>query len=786
MSNLITNVDLVDESKEAFLTYAEEVLTDRAIPSAEDGLLSVHRKILWTAEEILKMNNKSKYKKSASLVGSTLSTSYFHGDAACYGAMCKMAQPYLMRYPLIDGDGNFGSQEGNGMEASSRYTNARPSEFADLMFNDFKKNVVPLKETYNGEYLEPVVLPAFFPNALVNGKESIGISMAHNSLPNCLSEVCNGIIAYLKNENISLDEIMKYIPGPDFPLGGTVINAKDIKEAFATGHSKVSLKVRGDYEIKDNQIIFNTIPYRTYRNKIKEQINKNIEELDKYFSDFNDFSNVGKNKLVFTVRKGVNPEEAILMLFRLTDLQTTLSYNMNYIVNGTPKLCSLIDLIKAYCNHQHSILIKSAEFDKEKALARIHILEGLIIAVDKIDEVIALIKSSNNNLEATQKLKDFLSIDDIQAKAILDMKLSRLTKINKEELVQELKDKKSLVEECNQIINNKEHRIEVLINKILKLKKEYGDSRRTKLLNLDIPKVEKEKIIPEEVMVILNKKGEIKRIPLKNFKVQKRNGKGIKSAETAILSSISTSTPEHILLFSEKGKMYKLLVNDIPQSTLAGKGVSIYNLIKSENDKIVAATACNTNKKYVGFFTKKGLFKKTLLTEYLSTKRNSGILAIKLKDQDSIANVVFLDEEEILILTKNGMTLRFESELVSSTGRNTSGVKTIKLSDDDFVLAGFPLTQDVETLFLALENGKGKRVRLEEYPIQGRNGKGLSTISKNEKLITGFTIPKEGSIFLVGLPNSITIEINDIPKKTRLAPEISLIKGSSLSSATLI
>ena len=286
-----------------------------------------------------------------------------------------MAQAYLMRYPLVDGDGNFGTQEGNGMEAASRYTNAKPSKYADLMFNDFKKDVVPLKETYNGEYMEPVVLPSLFPNAIVNGKESIGISMSHCSMPHCLSEVCDGIIAYINNPNLTISELMQYIKVPDFPLGGTVINARDIKTAFETGHSAISLKVRGDYEIKGQTITFTSIPYRTYRNKIKEQLNKNIEELDKYIEDFSDLSNVGKNKLVFKIKNEIKPEQALLKLFALTDLQTSLSYNMNFIVDGTPKLCSMIDLISAYTKHQHNILTRSAEFDKNKAEERIHILK---------------------------------------------------------------------------------------------------------------------------------------------------------------------------------------------------------------------------------------------------------------------------------------------------------------------------------------------------------------------------------------------------------------------------
>ena len=464
MENWITEVDILDEAKDCFLTYSEEVLTDRAIPNAEDGLLSAQRKILWTMEDYLKMTNKSKTKKCNSLVGSTLMTSYFHGDASCYGVLYKMAQDYLMRYPLIQGQGALGTQEDNSMVASSRYTEAKPSKYADLMFNSFKKNVIPMKETYNGEFMEPIILPALFPNALVNGREAIGISMSHNSLPANLSEVCDGIVAYIQaNGEINTQELMKYILGPDFPLGGTIINQKDIYAAYDTGKSAVSLKVRGDYEIKGQVITFTSIPYRTYRNKIKEDINKNIETLEKFIEDFDDESSIGNNKLVFTVKKGVDVNSALETIFKLTDLQTTLSYNMNFIINGTPQLCSLKTLIKAYVDHQTNVLLNATKFDKEKAEARIHILVGLLAAIDKINEVIELIKQSANKDDARNKLINFLSIDEIQVNAILDMKLSRLTRIDKNELVDEKHKNEEIVTECLKIINDKDHRDNILI-----------------------------------------------------------------------------------------------------------------------------------------------------------------------------------------------------------------------------------------------------------------------------------------------------------------------------------
>lgn len=783
-NTLITEVDILDEAKENFLVYAEEVLTDRAIPAAEDGLLSVHRKILWTIEDVLKLTNKSKFKKSASIVGSTLASAYFHSDSSCYGALCKMAQPYLNRYPLVEGDGNLGTQEGNGMEAASRYTNSRPSKYADLMFNDFKKNVVPMKETYNGEYYEPVVLPAGFPNALVNGREAIGISLAHNSMPNNLSEVCEGIMAYLDNENITLDEMMKYIPGPDFPLGGVVINKSAIKEAYRTGHSAVSLKVRGDYEVSGQTITFTTIPYRTYRNKIKEQITKNVDELDKYIEDFHDLSNVGKNKLVFKVRKDVNPEAAVLKLFELTDLQTSLSYNMNFIVNGTPKLCSLIDLIKAYVVHQEEILICAANYDMEKALARIHILEGLLKAVDKINEVIELIKGSKDKSEANLKLRDFLIIDSTQAEAILDMKLARLTKINKQELVDELKEKRDLVEDCKRIIGEKLYRFQILKEKVLALKKDYGDARRTKLEELAVAKEEKEvaEIIPEDVVVTITRSGAAKRVPAKNYRIQNVRGKGAKNSSETALSIISTNTIDYLLLFTNEGKMYRVAVDSIPVGTNATKEVpfSSFSQIPA-SERVVAATSANreNNPKYVVFFTKNGLMKKTMLDEYAKTKKSTGIQAIKLAENDSIANVVLMDEEEVIVLTKKGMGIRYGTQSVAAIGRLTLGVKSIKLDEGDSVIAGLPIMRQDSYVAILNEDGCGKKIKVDEFSYQNRGGKGVIASPKN--IADAALIEDSDSVLIGGISSSICITTADIPTLNRPSIGNVLIKSRAVN-----
>ena len=789
-NSLITEVDILEESKNCFLDYTEEVLTDRAVPSAEDGLLSVHRKLIWTMEEPLKMNSKSKFKKSASIVGTTLATSYFHGDTACYGALCKIAQPYLMRYPLIDGDGNLGTQEGNGYEAASRYTNAKPSIYADLMMNDFKKNVVPLKETYNGEYMEPVVLPSLLPNAIVNGRETIAIGLAHNSLPHNLTEVCNAIIARLeKNDSLTIDELMLYIKGPDFPLKNIVINSKDIKAAFAKGKSDVSLKVRGDYEIKNNEIIFNTIPYRTYRNKIKEQISQNINVLEEYIEDFSDESNCGINKLVFKVKKGVNPEQAVLKLFALTSLQTTLSYNMNYIVNGTPKMCSMMDLIDAYVNHQTNVLLASTEFDKEKALKRKHILEGLIIVINDIDKAIHLIRDSLNSAEAASRLVKTFNLTEEQAKAVLDMKLARLTKLDKNDLIKELEEKNRIIAECEKIINEETYRNNVLIEKVKNLKNTYGDARRTELLNIEVPKEEKEiaEIIPEDVVIVFTENGLIKKVPTSTFKIQRRGGKGVKTKDEIISDVIKTNTVDTLMFFTTKGKMYRTIADNIPTGTNVTKGVSVNSLIKlDKNEKVIAITSLHrkSTPKYVIFVTKNGMVKKSYLEEYTKTNRNTGIAALNVKENDEVVRIIFQDEEDMILLTKNGMSIKFATKEINPVGRAAMGVKGIKLSEDDEIVAALPIHKTSDTVAIFTENGLGKKVSLEDFPLQGRGGKG--TICSKSSIIKGLMISNEDNILICGNKSSICISAKDIPLLSKISQGNILLKDNKVLSATKI
>lgn len=785
----ITEVDILDEAKDCFLTYASEVLTDRAIPAAEDGLLSSQRKILWTMEDVLKMNNGSKTKKCNALVGSTLSTAYFHGDASCYGVLCKMAQQYLMRYPLIHGQGSLGTQEDNSLVASSRYTEAKPSVFADLMMLDYKKNPVPTKETYNGEYQEPIVLPALFPNALCNGRQAIGISMAHSSAPHNLTEVIEGIMAYIKNSDISIKGLMEYIKGPDFPLGGEVINKDDIYQAFATGKSNVSLKVRGDYIIENNTITFTTIPYRTYRNKIKEQLEKNIDSFEKVLEDFSDKSNLGQNRLVFEAKPG-QVKTLLNLLFRLTDLQTTISYNMNFIVNGTPKLCSIKDLIKAYVAHQQQVMINVAQTDLDKAQRRKHIVEGLLIAINDIDTAIELIRSSNDREEASKKLINHFSLTIEQANGILDMRLVKLTKLDKDDLLNELQTLINAINDYKKIISDETYRKEKLTIALNNLKAKYGDARRTKLHQLAEPDKEEKEIAyvePEKCVVVMTEAGTIKRIPTSSFKAQRRNGKGIKTQAEITSAVIRTNTIDSLMIFTNQGRMYRLLVNDIPVGTNTSAGQAIKSLVAMEPNEEPATMYSiyrDTEAKYVFFTTKNGTVKKTELDEYIKTKKKSGIGAISLREGDELVSVTLIKDEPISLITANGYMLNFKSKEVAPTSRMTIGVKGINLSAGDYVIAGMAIRDINDNIAVFAEHGVGKRMPKEVIILGTRGTKGLicykPTVSSG-RLVAAALISDEDNVLIIGDKTSICIAGNEIPIVSKTSIGNILIKGKIIS-----
>lgn len=783
MNELTTEVDILNEAKDNFLDYSEEVLTDRAIPAAEDGLLSSQRKLLWTMAEYLKMDSRSKTKKCNSIVGATLLTAYFHGDIACYGVLRKMSQDFLMRYPLVIPQGSLGTQEDNDLFSSSRYTEAKPSIFADLMMEDYHKDTVPKKETYTGEYMEPVILPSLFPNAICNGRQAIGISMSHSTPSHNLTECCNTAIALIQNPDLTIEEILKIMPGPDFPLGGTILNAKDVRAAYETGKSRVSLKVRGNYEIKNQDIIFTSIPYRTYRRQIKEQIEKNIDTFDEVLSDYDDESSLGQNRLIFHVKNGVSISTALKKLFALTDLQTTVSYNMNYILDGTPRLLSMKQLLEAYVSHQEDVLVRATEFDKAKAEARAHILEGLIAAIGEIDKVITLIKGAQDRAAARLFLIDFLSIDEIQANAILDMKLGKLTRLDKDELVKELKEKREFIEKCIRILTIKEVRDSVLIERITKLRDTYGDARRTRLLDIEDDSKEKKKVAievePEDIVILISNSGIVKRVPHKSFKLARRNTVGVRNNGDSIIFSASTNTTDTLMIFSSKGKMYRISADKIPEGSNTSGGAPLSSLIEFDNNESpVAYTTLtrDTTNKFIFFATKKGLIKRVPLSEYDKAKR-TGIITLSLKEGDEVAAVTFIDQEQVILVTKDGMAIRFESSILPISSRIAQGVKGINLNEGDQVVTALSIAED-SYLALVTSDCLGKKIPLTEFVAQNRGGKGVKCA--NSTVAGAVLVSEEDNILINGDRSSLVIAAKDLPTLGKAASGNVTLKNNSV------
>lgn len=770
--------DVVNELGTNFIEYAVAVNTDRAIPDATSGLKPVARRILWGAFERGYLYSKP-HVKSAKIVGDVMGSYHPHGDSSIYGALVRLSQPWIMRYPLIDWHGSNGNIDGDG-PAHMRYTEARLSKLAeDGLLAGIKKKNVDFIPNYSEDAEEPMTLPAIFPNLLCNPNTGIGVAMACNFAPHNLKEVAQAIYDYL-------DRKEPMLPGPDFPTGGMVINSNDIPNIMKTGHG--SVKVRGKYKVEKQNIVFYEIPYGTSTENLMIEIgqvseNKEIEGI----IDIRNESNKKGLRIVVECGKGVNPDQVAQRLFLKTNLQTSFSYNQVALINKTPTEVNLKDCIKIYIEHNIQCIIKEMTFDLEKAKARLHIIEGLLVALEDIDNVITLIKKSESAVAAKENLISKYKIDEIQVKAILDMKLSRLAKLEKVELENEKKELVELIKDLEYSIKNRANQEYILRNRLSEIVKKYGDERRTELVNIEIPKEEKEiaAVIPEDVVVMLSQSGDIKRIPKSSFRTQRKGGKGIKTEDEAVMATIKTNTIDALLLFTNKGKMYRMIVDNVPAGTNASKGINVATLINLEPDeKVIAITnlARENNAKYVVFITKQGLFKKTLLEEYTKTKRTTGIAAINLKDGDSIANIELMDEEEMIIVTKKGQSIHFETKDIASIGRVTAGVKAIKLGEDDEVLVGLPIRDNKETLAVFSSYGNAKKTSIDEFPIQGRAGRGVAVYKvtpSTGELIGAEMVNDEDNLLLIG-KTSICIAATDIPKLGRATTGNLMIKNGQM------
>ena len=772
--------DLIKELGTNFIEYAVAVNTDRAIPDATSGLKPVARRILWSSFESGRTFSKP-HVKAARIVGDVMGAYHPHGDTSIYGALVRLSQSWVMRYPLVDWHGNNGNIAGDGA-AHMRYTEARLSKLAEEgMLNGLKKRNVEFIPNYSEDAEEPVTLPSIFPNLLCNPNTGIGVAMACNWLPHNLGEVAQAIYDYIDGKEPML-------PGPDFPTGGIVINAKDVPNILRTGHG--SVKVRGRYKLEGQNLVFYEIPYGTTIESLLSEIgvvcdNKEIEGI----SEIRDESNKKGLRIVVCCQKGFDPDSIAKKLFLKTNLQTSISYNQVALINKTPTELNLKQCIEIYLNHNINCLIKEIEYDLDKAEARLHIVKGLLIALEDIDNVIALIKTSSSGETARTKLMDKYKIDEIQAKSILAMRLSSLARLEKIELEAEKDGLERDIETYNKILGSEYEQINIIKNRLVEIVKKYGDARRTELTNIEIKPEEKEieTVTPEDVVVILSQTGEIKRVAKSSFRTQRKGGKGVKSEDDAVLDTIATNTIDTLLVFTDTGKMYRLLVDNVPAGTNASKGVRIGTLINLEpNEKVIAITSLErkNNKKYVVFITKKGLFKKTLLEEYTKTKRTTGIAAINIKDGDSIANIELMDEEDMIIITKNGMSIHFETKDIAAIGRVTAGVKAIKLAEDDEVLTGLPVRNEKDTVAVFTELGSAKRTEVSEFPLQGRGGKGVVIYKATPgtgEVIGAAMVSNEDNVLLVG-KTSICISAQDIPVLGRPATGNIMIKNGKINS----
>lgn len=782
MSN---TTELVKELSSNFIEYAAAVNSDRAIPDATSGLKPVARRILYAAYASGHTSSKA-HVKCATIVGDVIGRYHPHGDSSVYGALVRLSQDWVMRYPLLDFHGNVGNIGGDG-PAHYRYTEARLAKITeDGLLNGLKKKNVPFQLTFDETNEEPVTLPSIFPNLLCNPNMGIGVAMAANWACHNLGEVADAIYDYLDGKEPML-------PGPDFPGGGLIINKDDIPAIMRTGHG--SVKIRGQYKIEKQNIVFYEIPYGVSTEAVMTEIGKLADDKEiEGIARIRDESNKKGMRLVIECEKTANPEAIVKQLFIKSDLQSSFSYNQVALVDKVPTELNLKQCVAIYVKHNIECLIKECNFDLQKAAARKEVVDGLLRALADIDDIIVLIKKSTNASTAKDNLVKVYKFTEAQAKAIVDMKLGKIASLEKIELEEEKAELEKTIAEIQNILASEDNQKAEIRNRLAALVKKYGDKRRTELTQIELPKAEKEieEVVPEDCVVVMSRTGDIKRVPTSSFKVQHRNGKGVKTIDDTLMDIISTNTIDTLMIFTNKGKMYRLLVDKVPVGTNTSKGTNIINLIKCEPDeKAIAITSLyrKSSAKYVIFITKNGLFKKTPLSEYTQTNRNVGLAAIKLVEGDSLANVTFAEEEEFILITKKGMSIRFESSLITPIGRVSQGVKGIKLGEDDEVIIGLPIHKENDTLAVFFDRGTAKKISLDELPIQGRGGKGLligRSANINGEVAGAALIDDNDNILIVGKPNSICIAAKDIPLLGRTASGNNMLKGSTVTSVVKI
>ena len=766
--------DLINELGQNFIEYAVAVNSDRAIPDAKSGLKPVAKRILYGAYDSGYVSSKV-HVKCASIVGEVMKSWHPHGDSSIYGALVRLAQPWTLRYPLIDFHGSMGNRDGDG-PAAYRYTEARLAKITeDGMLCGIKKNNVDYIPNYSETKDEPITLPSLFPNLLCNPNTGIGVAIACNWLPHNLNEVAQAIYDYIDGKEPSL-------PGPDFPTGGLIINKKDIPNIMKTGRG--SVRVRGKYNIEDNNIVFYEIPYGITTESLMDEIGAAAD--DGRINGIKNIRNESNRKgfrLVIECEKNASVSTVINLLFKETSLQTSISYNQVALVDKTPVELNLKDCVKIYVEHNTECIKREAEFDLKKCQEKLEIVEGLLKALEDIDNIITLIKKSASAAAAKDELIKQYGFTEPQAKAIVDMKLGRLAGLERIELQNNKNALLSDIELLTLILSNP---IEELVKRLKSLVATYGDERRTELTQIaDSTKEEKEIefVEPEKCVVVMTEGGLIKRIPSTSFRTQRRNTKGVKTQDDITSCVIRTNTIDSLMIFTNKGKMYRLLVDNIPVGTNTAKGTPIGALVEletGEKPSVIYSIYRDSDAKYVMFITKNGVVKKSALEEYTKTKKKSGIVALNLKENDELVSVFLIKDEDIIILTEKGNTIRYNSTEVGATARATGGIKGITLNKEDAVSIALPIHDANDDLAVFLSNGIGKRVKLSDFPNQKRAGKGLlsTKLPENTYVASAALVNDSDSVLLVGTANSVCISAKDMPILGRSAIGNLMIKGN--------
>ena len=739
----LVNVNLTKEMKTSFIDYAMSVIVSRALPDVRDGLKPVHRRILYGMNELGVTPDKP-HKKSARITGDVMGKYHPHGDSSIYEAMVRMAQWWSYRYMLVDGHGNFGSMDGDGA-AAQRYTEARMSKIALEMLRDINKNTVDFVDNYDANEREPVVLPARFPNLLVNGATGIAVGMATNIPPHNLGETIDAVKLVMDNPEVTTKDLMEVLPGPDFPTGALVMGKSGIHKAYETGKGSIVLRSRTEIEETKTgreRIVVTEFPYMVNKTKVHEHIVRLVQEkrIDG-ITAVRDESNREGVRFVIEVRRDASANVILNNLFKMTQMQTSFGFNMLAIQNGVPKILSLRQILDAYIEHQKEVVTRRTQFDKEKAEARAHILEGLLIALDHIDEVIRIIRASETDQEAQAELMSKFKLSERQSQAILDMRLRRLTGLERDKIQSEYDDLIALIADLADILAKPERVAQIIKEELDEVKRKYEDKRRTELMVGEVLTLEDEDLIEEtDVLITLSNKGYIKRLDQDEFTVQKRGGRGVQGTgvkdDDFVRELVSTSTHDHLLFFTNKGRVYRLKGYEIPEYGRTAKGLPVVNLLKLDEGEsiqtIINVESERSDDAYIFFTTRAGIVKRTSVKEFANIRQN-GLKALNLKNEDELINVLLTQEDtDIIIGTKLGYAVRFNQSSVRSMSRSATGVKGVNLREGDSVVGARVITDQDEVLIIT-EKGYGKRTVATEYPTKGRAGKGMKTANITDK-----------------------------------------------------